>query len=249
MNYIKQVNTFYKLIQDNPLSSNAQCLYNYLLNKCSELSWKSEFSVSNLIVCGFTNLSRQALDRARNELVQKGYIEYRKGYSNQCGKYLIVSFDTQNNTQEDTQDNTQSDIQDGHSVSTLNKLNKTKQKNKENKKEKTDFDSIVEKNFANEDIKQTIFEFIKMRKAIKKPLTTKGLELMIQKLNKLSQDKDEQIMILNKSIMNNWQGIFELKDEEKKELENNRYSKEYKEINMTEEEYIEKIQNGGKKYV
>lgn len=124
MNYIKQINTFYKLIQDNPLSSNAQCLYNYLLNKCSELGWKSEFSVSNLIVCGFTSLSRQALDRARNELIQKGYLKYKKGYSNQAGKYLIVCFDTQN----DTQDNTQSDTQGGHKVSTLNKLKETKQK-------------------------------------------------------------------------------------------------------------------------
>ncbi len=124
MNYIKQINTFYKLIQDNPLSSNAQCLYNYLLNKCSELGWKSEFSVSNLIVCGFTSLSRQALDRARNELIQKGYLKYKKGYSNQAGKYLIVSFDTQN----DTQDSTQSDAQNGHKVSTLNKLKETKQK-------------------------------------------------------------------------------------------------------------------------
>ena len=124
MNYIKQINTFYKLIQDNPLSSNAQCLYNYLLNKCSELGWKSEFSVSNLIVCGFTSLSRQALDRARNELIQKGYLKYKKGYSNQAGKYLIVCFDTQN----DTQDNTQNDTQGGHKVSTLNKLKETKQK-------------------------------------------------------------------------------------------------------------------------
>lgn len=98
MNYIKQVNAFYKLIQDNPLSPNAQCLYNYLLNKCSELGWKSEFSVSNLIVCGFTGLNRRTLDRVRNELVQKGYIEYKKGYSNKAGKYVIVRFDTHNDT-------------------------------------------------------------------------------------------------------------------------------------------------------
>ena len=135
MNYINQVNTFYKLIQDNPLSSNAQCLYNYLLNKCSELGWKSEFSVSNLIVCGFTNLSRQALDRARNELVQKGFLQYKKGHSNQAGKYLIVSFDTQNDTQDDTQSDTQDNTQGGHTVSTLNKLNKTK-RNKTIKEEK-----------------------------------------------------------------------------------------------------------------
>lgn len=120
MNYIKQVNTFYKLLPNNPLSSNAQCLYFYLLNKNNELGWIKEFTVSNMIICGFTSLSRQALDRARNELKLKGYIDYKKGTSNQAGKYLIVSFVTQ--------DDTQSDTQGGHKVSTLNKLNKTKQK-------------------------------------------------------------------------------------------------------------------------
>lgn len=152
MNYIKQINTFYKLIQDNPLSSNAQCLYNYLLNKCSELGWKSEFSVSNLIVCGFTSLSRQALDRARNELIQKGYLKYKKGYSNQAGKYLIVCFDTQN----DTQDNTQNDIQGGHKVSTLNKLKKTKQK------ENISMQSVID--FYDQNINLiTPFEFQKLQ--------------------------------------------------------------------------------------
>ena len=118
MNYIKQVNTFYRILQENPLSANAQCLYNYLLNKDSEFGWKSEFSISNLVVCGITSLSRQALDRARNELVQKGYIQYKKGRSNQAGKYLIVSFVTQDDTQYNTQSDTQDDTQDGHKVST-----------------------------------------------------------------------------------------------------------------------------------
>ena len=54
-----------------------------------------------------------------------------------------------------------------------------------------------------------------MRKAIKKPLTTIGLELMIKKLYRLSTNVDEQIEILNNSIMNNWQGIFPLKEENK----------------------------------
>lgn len=128
MNYIKQVNAFYKFLPNNPLSSNAQCLYSYLLNKNSELGWIKEFTVSNMIVCGFTSLSRQALDRARNELKQKGYIDYKKGHSNQAGTYVIVSFDTQNDTQSDTQDDTQS----GHTLGTLNKLNKNKQGKKEN---------------------------------------------------------------------------------------------------------------------
>ena len=138
MNYIKQMNQFYKVLSNNPLSSNAQCLYFFLLNKDNELGWIKEFTIANLIICGFTSLSRQALDRARNELVTKGYIKYRKGVSNQAGKYLIVDFDTQDNTQGDTQNDTQGDTQSGHKVSTLNKLNKTKQdiKEKNIKKEK-----------------------------------------------------------------------------------------------------------------
>ena len=55
-----------------------------------------------------------------------------------------------------------------------------------------------------------------MRKAINKPLTTKGLELMIKRLYKLTTNVDEQIEILNNSIMNNWQGVFPLKQETKK---------------------------------
>jgi hypothetical protein len=103
MNYIKQLNAFYKLIQVNSVSSNAQCLYCYLLAVNNELSWVETFTKSNFVVCGVTQLSRQAMDRARNELKTKGFIEYEKGTSNQAGRYKIkklydeklsVDFDT-----------------------------------------------------------------------------------------------------------------------------------------------------------
>lgn len=79
------------------------------------------------------------------------------------------------------------------------------------KKKSTELDNLINSNFSNEELKNTVYEFIKMRKAIKKPLTTRGLELMINKLYKLTTNIDEQIEILNNSIMNNWQGIFPLK--------------------------------------
>lgn len=109
----------------------------------------------------------------------------------------------------------------GHTCCTLNKLKETKQnktkieKEKNKKKNETEFDQLINQNFSDEELKSTIYEFIKMRKAIKKPLTTRGLELMIKKLYKLTTDIDEQIEILNNSIMNNWQGIFPLKQESK----------------------------------
>lgn len=79
------------------------------------------------------------------------------------------------------------------------------------KKKSTELDNLINSNFSNEELKNTVYEFIKMRKAIKKPLTTRGLELMINKLYKLTTNIDEQMEILNNSIMNNWQGIFPLK--------------------------------------
>lgn len=112
-------------------------------------------------------------------------------------------------------------------------------------KSEAELDKVVNENIQDEEVKEAFYEFIKMRKVIKKPLTTRGVELAIEKLYKLSDIKEEQIMILNKSIMNNWQGLFPLKEEDKKILQK---PKEYKESKMTEEEYFKKLNYGGKKY-
>ena len=84
-------------------------------------------------------------------------------------------------------------------------------KEKIKKEKETEIDQIIKANFSDKELIKTIYEFIKMRKAIKKPLTTRGLELLVTKLYKMTTNIDEQITILNNSIMNNWQGIFPLK--------------------------------------
>ena len=47
---------------------------------------------------------------------------------------------------------------------------------KEKEKKETEIDNIINANFTDKEIIETIYEFIKMRKSIKKPLTTRGLE-------------------------------------------------------------------------
>lgn len=56
-------------------------------------------------------------------------------------------------------------------------------------------------------------EFAHMRKQIKKPLTERARELTIMKLEKMAPDDDTKIEILYQSIMNSWQGVFELKSD------------------------------------
>lgn len=85
--------------------------------------------------------------------------------------------------------------------------------NKVSKKEKS-YDEILSDFNLSDRLTFCIMDFIKMRKIIKKPLTNRGLELMIQKLQKMSDDEEKQIKIVEQSIMNNWQGLFELKEYE-----------------------------------
>lgn len=52
--------------------------------------------------------------------------------------------------------------------------------------------------------------YIEMRKRIRKPLTPYAARLAFDKLQGLTSNQDKQKQILNQSIMNGWQGLFEL---------------------------------------
>lgn len=171
MNYIKQLNAFYELLIVNPLSSSALCLYGALLHINNKCNWIAEFTVANSTLQTFTSLSRVALDRARNELIQKGYIKYKKGSGNQAGKYLIVCFDTQIDTQTDTQDVTQSNTQSEN-------INKLKHKQKHIKKE-----NIKEKYFENEQLNKSFNEWLDYKKQRKEKYTEIGLQKLVTQIN------------------------------------------------------------------
>lgn len=76
---------------------------------------------------------------------------------------------------------------------------------------KNDKNNIIGDFTDNPLLNETINEFVKMRKLIKKPMTSNAINLMIKKLNKLANNDIDRIIILNNSIENSWQGIFELK--------------------------------------
>lgn len=116
-------------------------------------------------------------------------------------------------------------------------------KKEKNKKRKTFDDVFAENNFS-EKLENAIKDFIDMRKTIKKPMTTKALELLLKNLEKLTNLEDEKIEILNQSIVHGWQTVYPLKQSNVNATEN--IAKEYKELNISEEEYHKK---GEKKYV
>lgn len=107
---------------------------------------------------------------------------------------------------------------------------------KETGKSKSNFDKIIEEENFTEETVERLNDFIKMRKTIKKPLTDRALKLAINKLKKISSSEEEMQIILDRSILNSWQDVYELKDEEKKKIGKQK-EETYEVLNMSEEEY------------
>lgn len=146
MNYIKQLNEFYKNITTEPLTSNAKNLYETLLHINSDSYWREEISVANTYLILLTGLNKQKIDRARNELIQKEYIQFKKGINqNQAGKYCCIKLYSENNTATDTPNDIPNNIAGNTATDTINKQNKTKHISPSNDEElKSHFEKIWE---------------------------------------------------------------------------------------------------------
>lgn len=91
-------------------------------------------------------------------------------------------------------------------------IDKKSIKEKKERKKETTYDDILS---AVEDVglRETYYEFIKMRKLIKSPMTDKALTMLIDKVKKLEPtDINRQKRLLETAIMNNWKSVYPLKD-------------------------------------
>ena len=79
-------------------------------------------------------------------------------------------------------------------------------------KEEIKKNNIIIKNiYISERFKQAFSDFLEMRKSIKKPATNRAMEMIIKKLEKVGNE-ELAIQMLERSIINNWQDVFEIKE-------------------------------------
>ena len=163
-----------------------------------------------------TGLSKNTLLKCLNELEEKGYIKRvkEKGENN---KYYInssIKIDTSTsikiNTSEDVT-SIKNDTRGSIKIDTLELLNNNNIY-KEKKESKTSLDKIIEAYTKNDLLIEAIKDFIKMRSTIKKPITDRALKGILNKLDSLAANDLDKVEILENSIMNCWQGVFELKN-------------------------------------
>lgn len=110
---------------------------------------------------------------------------------------------------------TQQDVENSDNNTSINTniINTKKIEKKNNNKRATVCESTVESiiEMQDERLQEPLRNFVEMRKAIKRPITARGLELAVKKLQQMTSNIAEQVDIVNQSTMNSWQGFFPLK--------------------------------------
>ena len=190
----------------NPISKDAFTLYHLLLEYDNELGWMDNFTAPNGMLTGsLRGFSQDSLERARNELISKGYIRYSRGSGNQAGRYLIVDFAEQNLVQTAEQIAAQPAEQ-----TQAQPRNKSRTLTKPNENQTKGTTPLPPDGFC-----KAFDAFVAMRVKIKKPMTDHAKDLILEKLETLAPgDRATQAKILDQSTVNCWQGVFQLKAEE-----------------------------------
>lgn len=212
MSYTKKITN--ELIRSESLKANTKILLLVLMTYENDNEGYSYPTHDQLMKT--TGLSKNTLIKCLNELEEKKYIK-RVRSSGVNNRYYIsenieelssikIDTDIKNNTGSSIKIDTRGSIKND----TLQVLYTSNKKEKE--KNKTNLDKIIEAYTENDSLKETIKDFIKMRKTIKKPVTDRSLKLTLNKLDQYGRNDLEKIEILENSIMNCWQGVFELKN-------------------------------------
>ena len=136
--------------------------------------------------------------------------------SNKNRLITIVSWDKyqedeQQNEQQVNNNRTTSEQQVNTNKNVKNIKNVKNDKEYKEKEKRKTFEDVFAENHFSKELEETIKDFIDMRKTIKKPMTTKALELLIRNLEKLTNLEAEKIAILNQSIEHGWQTVYPLK--------------------------------------
>lgn len=72
-----------------------------------------------------------------------------------------------------------------------------------------EFENILEKEISNQELKQLFREYIDMRESSDSPLTPRGLKMLIQRCERLSNfDYELQKALVEAAIINNWKNVY-----------------------------------------
>jgi len=129
VNYIDLINSFWDLAMTNPLSTGQVSLYFALLHVCNRSYWTEWFQAPNQVLSVLTGLSRSGIQKARNELKQRGLIDFKERGTKATSYKLVIVNSNQVSVQDSNQISSQKGVQDSNQIGGT--LYKTKDKRRD----------------------------------------------------------------------------------------------------------------------
>lgn len=181
---------------------------------------------SNDYIAAFCQCSARTVSAAISKLTKLGYIYVQSFDGRQRelkSKYTPAPI-PRKNCEADTHEpqNSLADVAIQHSknceadmqeLRESNTVNKTSNNTVNKKKKENVYDEILD-SVIDAELKNLYRDFIQMRVAIKAPMTTRALQMLIDKVNQLEPTSiDRQKKMLENAIINNWKSVYPLKDD------------------------------------
>ena len=227
MDYIRQLNAFSGLSAAT-LSSNEVNVYLRLFWRNNQERWVEWFEMTDARLQVETGIgSPNTLREIRSSLRQKGFIDFIPGKRRKPTRYKIIdlcrtsessvsSFISTGDIKTDTDIKTdiKTDVKTDIKTDSIYKhKRKTETKTKKEKQKEKAAAFSLDSYTQNAELLEALDGFVEMRKKAKAPLTERALALLLKKLDGLGHSDAEKVEIVNQSVMNNWKGLFPLKQE------------------------------------
>lgn len=207
-------------LRDKRLSLKAKGLLSVMLSLPD--TW--DYSISGLVaIC---KESETAVKSTLNELKSCGYLVVTKKMPNETEsgriEYVYDIFEKAQTEKQGVEKQGVENlgvenlgVENVRQLSTKESNTDESSTNKKKERKRAGYDEIIASYTENEELRSALVEFVKMRKMMKKPLTNKGLSLLLTSkkgLDGLASNDAEKIDVVQQSIMRGWLGFFPLKD-------------------------------------
>lgn len=143
--YTAEIQAFYDWLETNELSTSGISLFHALLSIKYKAGWNENFTVATPVLEVRTGAGRRTVERARQELEEKGLITWSSRGGRQSAEYTLISLARQDERQVERQDFDKNDAQDD---AQQDERQFVRQKCNENDAPDVVYDNLCDKNDA-----------------------------------------------------------------------------------------------------
>lgn len=187
-----------------------------LLALCLSLPEDWNYSLNGL--CAIVKENQTSIRSALKELEKHGHLERRRQKDKKgqfIYEYILYEVPYTGFQYADKQNTEKPNTEEPHVKNHIEQKIKKKSIEEQSIKEKLYL--YIEEHISNKELQQLYKDYVEMREQIKKPLTERGLKMIITRCERLSNcNMNVQKLLLENAIINNWLNVYLPKEEEVK---------------------------------